>query len=149
MKIVSVVFGMLMLVTGAFAQVGDYCGVRRKSIPLLGSVEYKYRRTTGAAALEVTQLSGLGAGTMISRGLSEAVQAAVEPQEAAAVIAFLNSSQIVVGTVVSMTLVDGKTTLKVGDKSEVFSDKLIAGLTRVIEEKINSGDGGSARVECN
>jgi hypothetical protein len=129
------------------------CGVRTKSVPLLGSVEYNYVHKQDQLTMEITKLSGPGAKMMISKGLKDGVEEALpnNPDDAAAVNDFLGNADLNVGSKVTMKLDGGKTVITVdpkGVKSNGFVADLLPNLAKVIEGKLASGDGGSRIVPC-
>jgi len=136
----------------AFAQeAANVCGVRSKSIPLLGSVEYNYAHKGETLSIAITKLSGPGSSVMISKGLKDGVEEALpgNAAEASKVNAFLGAQTLAVGTIVKMSIEGGKTVIQVGDKkSDGFTANLLPGLAKVIEGKLASGDGGSKIVPC-
>lgn len=150
MKLVLAVAALSVFASSA-AFAGDVCGIRAKAIPLLGSVEYSYSHKGNEMTMEITKLDGLGAKTMINKGLKEGVDEALKGNaaEAAKVNEFLAAANLQKGSVVKMKIVDGKTVITVGDKkSDGFSAQLLSGLSDVIEGKLKSGDGGSRVVPC-
>lgn len=149
----AVVALSVALASNAFAQEAskDVCGIRTKSIPLLGTVAYNYTHKGDTLKLEITTLSGAGSSVMISKGLKDGVEEALpgNSAEAARVNAFLSAQTLAVGTVVKMSIENGKAIILVGDKkSDGFTADLLPGLAKVIENKLTTGDGGSRVVPC-
>lgn len=146
MKFAFALVAMVLVSSSAFA--ADVCGTRTKSIPLVGSVEYKYSHKGNIIHIDITQLSGLGASTMISTGLHEGVNASVPADEAAKVNALFDSTTIKVGTKVVMEVVGAKTVVEINDKRGEYSANLLPNLAKYIENKLSSGDGGSRIEAC-